>query len=150
MFQTLNCSGPFFLALLLGVAQGVFAQEPEKATMPAEATEQPAAQGKPQLVIKVAGVKGAQADAVRDSLDKGDTDAIKRAYDDLQNKFQEISADLYKQASASAGGPAGPGPGPQPGPQGGERPGAEQSGPADRGSDVVDAEFEVVDEDKKK
>jgi hypothetical protein len=36
----------------------------------------------------------------------------------------------------------------------GERPGAEQGagahGPADGGSDVVDAEFEVVDEEKKK
>ena len=28
---------------------------------------------------------------------------MKRTYDDLQNKFQEVSAELYKQASASAG-----------------------------------------------
>jgi len=64
----------------------------------------------------------------------------------LQNKFQEISAELYKQASAQAG------PEPQPGPEAGARPGPEQ-GAGKRGGgdgDVVDAEFEVVDEDKKK
>src|SRR5664279_5496571 len=43
--------------------------------------------------------------AVREAIEKNDTDAMKRTYDDLQNKFQEISADLYKQAAASAGPP---------------------------------------------
>src|SRR5438034_11713463 len=82
--------------------------------------------------------------AVRDAINRNDTDAMKRTYDDLQNKFQEISAELYKQASAQAG------PGPQPGPEAGARPGPEQ-GAGKRGGDgdVVDAEFEVVDEDKK-
>src|SRR5690242_450924 len=93
--------------------------------------------------------------AVREAINKNDTDAIKRAYDDLQNKFQDISAELYKQASAQAGPPPGAGAGPQPGPEAGGRPGHEQGagkrgGAADGGSDVVDAEFEVVDEDKKK
>jgi molecular chaperone DnaK len=84
---------------------------------------------------------------VREAINKNDTDAMKRTYDELQNKFQDISAELYKQASAQAG----PQPGPQPGPEAGARPGAEQ-GAAKRGGDgdVVDAEFEVVDEDKKK
>src|SRR3981081_2539664 len=41
--------------------------------------------------------------AVREAIEKNDTDAMKKTYDDLQNKFQEVSADLYKQASASAG-----------------------------------------------
>src|SRR5947208_1649313 len=85
--------------------------------------------------------------AVREAINKNDTDAIKRAYDDLQSKFQDISADLYKQASAQAG--PQPGPSPQPGPQAGGRP--EPSEQQKRGNgDVVDAEFEVVDEDKKK
>jgi molecular chaperone DnaK len=84
--------------------------------------------------------------AVREAIEKNDTDAMKKTYDDLQNKFQEVSADLYKQAAANAG----PGPGPEAG--GGPGP---QAGPQDEGSrkdqgDVVDAEFEVVDEDKKK
>src|SRR4029079_8863990 len=53
--------------------------------------------------------------AVREAIEKNDTDAMKRTYDDLQNKFQEVSADLYKQASASAG--AQPGPDMDAGPQ---------------------------------
>jgi molecular chaperone DnaK len=108
-----------------------------------------------ELGDKISGDKKKQLEdaikAVRDAIDKGDTDSIKRAYDDLQNKFQEVSADLYKQASASAGGPAGPGP--QPGPEAGGRPGTEQgetAGARQGNGDVVDAEFEVVDEDKKK
>jgi len=81
---------------------------------------------------------------VRDAINRNDADAMKRTYDELQNKFQEISADLYKQASAQAG----PQPGPQPGPETGGRPGPEQD--AGKQGDVVDAEFEVVDDDKKK
>jgi molecular chaperone DnaK len=84
--------------------------------------------------------------AVRDAIEKNDTDAMKKTYDDLQNKFQEVSADLYKQAAASAG----PGPGADAG--GGPGPGAQpqDEGPRKDQGDVVDAEFEVVDEDKKK
>jgi len=85
--------------------------------------------------------------AVRDAINKNDTDAMKRTYDDLQNKFQEISAELYKQASAGQGAQAGP----QPGPETQSRGGAEQgAGKPGGDGDVVDAEFEVVDEDKKK
>src|SRR4030081_1779526 len=86
--------------------------------------------------------------AVREAINKNDTDAMKRTYDELQSKFQEISADLYKQASAGAGAQ---GAGPEPGPEAQSRGGAEQ-GAGSRGGDgdVVDAEFEVVDEDKKK
>jgi molecular chaperone DnaK len=87
--------------------------------------------------------------AVREAISKNDTDAIKRAYDDLQNKFQDISAELYKQASAGQG--AGAQAGPQPGPETQSRPGSQPQGEgARREGDVVDAEFEVVDEDKKK
>ena len=80
---------------------------------------------------------------VREAIDANDTDAMKRTYEDLQNKFQEISADLYKQAAASAGS--------GPGAQAGGRPQAEPQteGPRKDQGDVVDAEFEVVDEDKK-
>jgi len=106
-----------------------------------------------ELGDKISGDKKKQVEdaiaAVRDAINRNDTDAMKRAYDDLQNKFQEISADLYKQASAQAGPRPGPQPGPETQPRGG---GAEEgAGPAKRGEgDVVDAEFEVVDEDKKK
>jgi molecular chaperone DnaK len=82
--------------------------------------------------------------AVREAIEKNDTDAMKKTYDDLQNKFQEVSADLYKQASASAG--------PAPGADAGAGPQArpQEEGPRKDQGDVVDAEFEVVDEDKKK
>ncbi len=71
-------------------------------------------------------------EAVREALKGNDVEAIKTAYTELQNKFQSVSEDLYKQTASSAGGVAPP---PQP----------------DRKAegDVVDAEFEVVDEKKK-
>src|SRR5207237_7159110 len=77
-----------------------------------------------ELGDKISGDKKKQVDdaiaAVRDAINRNDTDAMKRTYDDLQNKFQEVSAELYKQASA-----AGTQAGPQPGPEPGARPGAE-------------------------
>ena len=84
----------------------------------------------------------AAIEAVREALKGSDTDAIKSAYDSLQNKFQAVSEELYKNAQAQAG-------------AAGE--GHEHAAGADAGSakpkkegDVVDADFEVVDEDKKK
>jgi molecular chaperone DnaK len=75
---------------------------------------------------------------VRETLKGSDVEAIKTAYTDLQNQFQGISEDLYKNAGATA--------------EGGGEDGA-AAGPTakkDSKGDVVDAEFEVVDEDKKK
>src|SRR5207249_7170806 len=61
----------------------------------------------------------------------------------------DVSAKLYKQGSAGEG--AGAQAGPQPGPETQSRPGSQPQGEcARRDGDVVDAEFEVVDEDKKK
>jgi molecular chaperone DnaK len=101
---------------------------------------------------KISGDKKKQVEdaiaAVREAINKNDTEAMKRTYDDLQIKFQEVSAELYKQASAGTGAQAGP---QQPGPEAQPRRGAEQGAGARGGNgDVVDAEFEVVDEDKKK
>jgi molecular chaperone DnaK len=73
---------------------------------------------------------------VREALKGNDNDAVKSAFDALQAKFQEVSSELYKKASAQAEPPPGP-----------------SAGPAEtekKDSDVVDAEFEMVDEDKKK
>ena len=82
-------------------------------------------------------------EAVREALKGSDSDAITSAYDALQTKFQAASEELYKNAAAqaqAAGGEAGqPGAGPEAG----------AAQPKKEG-DVVDAEFEVVDEDKKK
>jgi molecular chaperone DnaK len=85
--------------------------------------------------------------AVRKALEGTDVDAIKKAQDDLQTKFQEISAELYKQASAASAAGAGPEAG-----AGGPSASAGGSGAGDAkkaDGDVVDADFEVVDEDKK-
>ncbi len=81
---------------------------------------------------------------VREALKGSDTDAIKSAADELQTKFQEASAELYKQASAQQAPPP---------PQGDAAPGPEPASGASasqKEGDVVDAEFEMVDEDKKK
>ena len=87
----------------------------------------------------------AKIEAVREALKGSDTDAIKRTYDELQNSFQAVSEELYKQAGAGAG-DAGAG-----GPQSGGPEGAHAAGGEKKADgDVVDAEFEVVDEDKKK
>ena len=90
-------------------------------------------------------VEAAIAD-VRKQLEGSDTDAIKTSMETLQTKFQEVSTELYRQASAAqAGAPAG-GENPDAGaPTGGPR----GTTPGRGGSDVVDAEFEVVDDDKK-
>ena len=81
--------------------------------------------------------------AVREALKGNDTDAIKSAYDALQTTFQSASEDPYKQAAASAGAA-----GPDAGAQGSAEPDAGAAKKAE--GDIVDAEFEVVDDDKKK
>ena len=74
---------------------------------------------------------------VREALKGDDSDAIKATYDDLQTKFQEVTTAAYKAAAASAG--------PIP-----EQEGEAAAEPQAKKDDVVDAEFEVLDEDKKK
>src|SRR5262249_4845166 len=102
-----------------------------------------------ELGDKISGDKKKQVEdaiaAVRDAINRNDTDAIKRGYDDLKSKFQDVMTDRTKQASAQAV----PRPGPQRGPEAQPRGGAEESA-GRREGDVVDAEFEVVDENKKK
>jgi molecular chaperone DnaK len=91
------------------------------------------------------GVEAAIKD-VRDKLSGNDAEAIKRATEELQTRFQNISAELYKQAAsqkagAQHGGPAG---------SGGSESAEGTGGTGRSGDNVVDADFEVVDEDKKK
>jgi len=81
-------------------------------------------------------------DKVREALKGSDIEAIRSAYDDLQQKFSAASEEMYKAAAASAGaaGEAGAGAPPPTGGESAKKP----------DGDVVDAEFEMVDEDKKK
>ena len=91
------------------------------------------------------GVEAAIKD-VRDKLNGNDADAIKSATEELQTRFQNISAELYKQAASQK---AGAQEGGTAGSAGSES--TERTGGAGRpGDNVVDADFEVVDEDKKK
>src|ERR1700726_2299118 len=87
------------------------------------------------------GVEDAIKD-VREKLNGTDAEAIKKATKELQNRFQAISAELYKQAAAQK-------PGPQPGDPSGSS-GSAGGGAAKPDENVVDADFEVVDDDKKK
>ena len=79
-------------------------------------------------------------ETVREALKGSDVEAIKTAYTDLQNKFQSVSEEIYKNAGA----------------EGAAAEHADHSGEAhasakkDGKGDVVDADFEVIDEDKKK
>jgi molecular chaperone DnaK len=77
---------------------------------------------------------------VREALKGNDIEAIKAAYTALQEKFQTV------MSGAGGAGPAGAAPG---GATSGAASGA-ASGARKQDGDVVDAEFEVVDEDGKK
>ncbi|MBD5780236.1 molecular chaperone DnaK [Pelagicoccus sp. NFK12] len=90
---------------------------------------------------KKAPIEGAIAEGKK-ALESDNNDEIKAALE----KLTKVGAELYQQAAAAAGGdPAGAGAPPPP--QGG----GESSGNKDpKQADVVDADFEVVDDDKKK
>ena len=79
----------------------------------------------------------------RETLKGEDTDAMKTATDALNTKIQEISTEMYKNAAASAGaaGGAGSGAGPEAS--------AEEAKSKEKSEDVIDADYEVVDKDKK-
>lgn len=87
-----------------------------------------------------------EVEKVRETLKGDDTDAIKAAGDSLNEKLQEIGAQMYEQAAGGAEGGM---------PDMGAA-GAQASGGSDDTSEkkadaeVVDADFEMVDEDKKK
>ncbi len=70
---------------------------------------------------------------------------INQKIDDLMTASQKIAEVIYRQTAQSAGGPGGEGAqaGPQP------EPGA-SGGSSDKKEDIVDADYEVVDEDQKK
>jgi molecular chaperone DnaK len=96
---------------------------------------------------KKASVESALAD-LKKALESGKSSELKALVEKVNEAMQALSADLYAQAKAS--GKAGPeqaetGPG---GPASGEA-GREASGQKDEG-EVIDADFEMVDDDKKK
>jgi len=89
----------------------------------------------------------AALEAGRQALRSGDTDGIRRALDELNTAYSAAGAALYQAAGAAGptGGGAG-GPGEAPGGPGGPGEPA-QAGQAGQ-DDVVDADYEIVDEKK--
>jgi molecular chaperone DnaK len=82
-------------------------------------------------------------EAGRQALRTGEVEAIRRAADELNQAYSAAGASLYQAAGAgsqSGGGPGEPG-GPQQPQGGGSEPGAAQD-------DVVEADYEIVDEKK--
>src|SRR5947209_11680742 len=82
-------------------------------------------------------------DGAKQALRSGNSDEISRALDELQQAYSAAGASLYA-AQRGAGG-ASP-------PPGAEQPsGAGEAGPAaEKKENVVDADYEIVDDDKKK
>jgi molecular chaperone DnaK len=81
---------------------------------------------------------------VKEAIKNDNADAIRTAMEGLNAKVQALSADLYAQAKAGRGGGAGPGPA-----QGGGAQAQPGGGAGGKEGDVIDADFEMVDEDKK-
>ena len=75
---------------------------------------------------------------LKETLKGNDTQAIKNATEELTKAFYAVSEKLYQQQGGQAG----------PGPDMGGNFGGQQGG-GNAGPDVVDADYEVVDDDKK-
>jgi molecular chaperone DnaK len=89
----------------------------------------------------------AAIEAGKQALRTGETEAIRRALDELNQAYSAAGASLYQAAGAGAGAggtgePNGGSGQPGPGPGG---PGAESAAPQD---DVVEADYEIVDDKK--
>jgi len=78
---------------------------------------------------------------VKDAIKRDDAEEMKSASEALTQSWHEVSAEMYAQTKGHAG-PRGAQPGPER-----ERP-SEPS--AEKGEDVIDADYEVVDDDKDK
>ena len=82
------------------------------------------------------GAIDAALNKVKDALKGSDTQAIKDATEELKKAFYAVSEKLYSQAGAQAGGP--------------DMGGAGFAGGQPGGDNVVDADYEVVDDDQSK
>jgi molecular chaperone DnaK len=80
-------------------------------------------------------------DGAKQALRSGDQDAIGKATEELQAAYSEAGRSLYQAAQAAGGGSAGGG---EPSGGAGAAPGAEA-----KKEDVVEADYEIVDEKDK-
>jgi len=83
----------------------------------------------------------AAVERVRAAMKADDPESIRAAMDELNTQMQAVSAELYAQARSGAAGGAG-------GAAGASGAGSAEGG--GKSGDVIDADFEMVDEDKKK
>ena len=81
---------------------------------------------------------------LRDAIKSNDADAMKAGIEGVNTAIQAISADMYAKSKQSAPG-AGAGPGPE-----AAGPEASAGGEKKAEGEVIDADFEMVDDDKKK
>ena len=72
---------------------------------------------------------------LKDTLKGNDTQAIKNATEELTKAFYAVSEKLYQQQGGQPGGP--------------DMGGYTAGGPTGGADDVVDADYEVVDDDNK-
>ncbi|HEY4695610.1 MAG TPA: molecular chaperone DnaK [Candidatus Hydromicrobium sp.] len=85
-----------------------------------------------------------QVKVLRKSMESENSDEIKRETEKLQNLQNELSQKLYAQAGTGSGTEPG---GPGAGTTGGQQPGGKQEGNGEE--EVIDAEFEAKDDEKK-
>ena len=81
----------------------------------------------------------AALEGAKQALRSGDPDTIRRALDELNQAYSAAGASLYQTAQGAGGGA-----GPEGGAEGGPSPGGE----APRQDDVVEADYEIVDDKK--
>lgn len=78
---------------------------------------------------------------LKEALKGSDANEIKSAHESLRQVWHQASEKIYQQAGAQAGAQPGPQPGHEAGP-------SDQAPPPPQDENVVDADYEVVDEDK--
>ncbi len=81
------------------------------------------------------------SEKLKEAAKGGNSEAIKSAMENLNNAWNEVSTQMYQQATQGAAGPGQPPPG-----EGGQA----SSGPRQEEKKVEDAQFEVMDDKEKK
>ena len=98
-----------------------------------------------RLPAELKGKLEGAVERARKALRGDDMNEIKAAQDELSKVFAEAGQSFYAQAQSTSGGPEG---GPSGGPAGGPS-GGPEGGSAGKPEDVVEADYEIVDETKK-
>ena len=92
-------------------------------------------------------VEGAVAE-LKSALESGDLETIKQKTEAVSAASQKLAEEMYKAQAADASSGAGEAAGPGPGPGAGGAPGDDDAASKPHSSDVEDADYEVVDEEK--